>query len=40
MNIGVNNLLVSLVGEAHAKDNHTLVHDEEGLGMKGDCVYP
>ena len=30
MNIGVNNLLDSLVGQDHPKDNHILVHNDEG----------
>ena len=35
MNIGANNSLDFVVGEAHTKDNHTLVHNNEDLGMKG-----
>ena len=35
-----NSSLDSLVGEAHPKDNHTSVHDDEGLGMKGDETLP
>ena len=40
MNIIDNNLLDSLVGEAHPKDNRILMHDDEGLGMKGDETLP
>ena len=42
MNITYNNLLDSLVGEAHPKDkdNRILMHDDEGLGMKGDETLP
>ena len=40
MNIRDNNLLDSLVGEAHPKDNHILMHDDEGLRMKGDETLP
>ena len=40
MNIDVNYLLDSLVGEVHTKDNHTLVHNNEDLGMKGDENLP
>ena len=29
-----------MVGEAHLKDNHTLVHVDEGLGIKGDQNLP
>ena len=36
INTGGNNLLHSLVGEAHTKDNRTLAHNNEDLGMKGD----
>ena len=40
MNITDNNLLDSLVGEAHPKDNRILMQDDEGLGMKGDETLP
>ena len=40
MNTRGNNLLDSLVGEAHPKDNDNLMHDDEGLGMKGDETLP
>ena len=40
MNIRDNNLLDSLVGEAYPKDNHILMHDDNGLGMKGDETLP
>ena len=35
INIGGNNLLHSLVGETNTKDNRTLAHNNEDLGMKG-----
>ena len=40
MDIGVNNLLDSLVVENPPKGNHTLVHYDEGLGKKGDETFP
>ena len=40
INTGGNNLLHSLVGEAHTKDNRTLAHNNEDLGMKGDENLP
>ena len=40
MNIRGNNLLYFLVGEAHPKDNHILMHDDEGLGMKEGETLP
>ena len=40
MDIGVNNLLDSLVVENPPKGNHTLVHYDEGLGKKGDENLP
>ena len=36
MDIGVNNLIESLVVKAPPKGNHTMVHYDEGLGKKGD----
>ena len=40
MDMGVNNLLDSLVVETTPKGNHTLVHYNEGLGRKGDESLP